>query len=282
MAYYLNQAYKFGRVALMGKRMYNAFSGGRSRKRRRTVPGRRMYRGGGFLRQPKYARGAGYISRRRAAPLARTGGFTGIEKKFVDSTRVGLTVASPAAGAGGEIDPATVNCLNAVSQGDGESQRDGRQARLLGITVKGHLERTQVSDQADTGAAATLFIALILDKQTNGAQFNSEDVYVNPGNNSVTGPHPFRNLANVARFDVLASKTVSFDGPTTGTDGTNTLSTSGQSRPFVFSKPLNLVVNYTGTTANVSTVSDYSLHLVAYASSAGFTVSYNARVRFVG
>ena len=65
---------------------------------------------------------------RRAHPVrnVRTGGFLNMELKFYDTANTGININTSTDGSAGEQDPTSKNCLNAVAQGDGEQQRDGR------------------------------------------------------------------------------------------------------------------------------------------------------------
>lgn len=107
----------------------NSNSGGPGQYRLRGMPRGRTYRRRRTGRRK-------YKKRRRTTALnTRVGGFLGIEKKFqdyqVDSSIVG-TVASSV------NDPtSSVNCLNAVAQGDGQSSRDGKEIRMLSLDIRG-------------------------------------------------------------------------------------------------------------------------------------------------
>lgn len=222
---------------------------------------------------------SGYQNRRvsRVRANTRTGGFLGLELKFLDTVRERSALA--AGPTGGELDPATVNCINAVTQGDGESQRDGRAYIIKSVNVKGYAE---LQNSASLDATAQIFIALVHDKQTNGAQLSAEDVFLMP---STTTPanqplaQPFMNLQYKNRFTVLATKVISMDPG--NWNGTNFASVR---KPFNLYKALNIKVNCNGTTGNVSDITDSSLHVVAFTdnNAASPVVSYNSRIRFMG
>ncbi len=268
----------------MSRRVRAGFSLIRSRRKRfarsralvrsirRSIVGQR--RVGTMFRAPR---------RSRALANIRTGGFLGIENKFVDYSIVATAIGSPAGSAGGEMDPAgSVNCLNAVAQGDGEQQRDGRKIKLNSVHLRGHIHRAVATDQADMRTGGAVFIALVSDAQTNGTQLNSEDVYENSSGNADGAVHSFRNLQYTQRFKVLWSRLYSFDAPNAGTDGTNTNSTGGQIRNFKVDIPLSFVTQFSASTAVVASINDTSLHVIAFATDAGYTLTYLSRVRFVG
>lgn len=98
-------------------------------------------------------------------------------------------------------------------------------------------------------------------------------------------PQPLRNLANSKRFRVLASQYIPPGGAYAFNDAAATGSLGPQTAPFVsLSWTGNINCDSKGTTANVTSAADNSLHIVAYAASTTFTPVFNgkSRVRFVG
>lgn len=236
----------------------------------------------------------GYTRRiNRSARLARamlnsgTAGFLGLEKKFFDTAVAATAIASAAAMTGAEYDPTAlpgaVACLNAMAQGDGEQNRDGRKVVLKSCLVKGRVIRSATEDTADPPPPLTLFLALVLDTQTNGAQLNSEDVYKNLAATATGSVIPIRNLLFGDRFKILRTEEINMDCQTLAVDATDSHATSGLAKCFEWFVPLDLPVNFnSGTTAVIANVIDNSLHVLAFASTAGGLIEYNARVRFLG
>lgn len=209
-----------------------------------------------------------------------------IEKKWTDLAVLQTAIPAPADATGGELDPTTINCLNGISQGDTANSRDGNEVFLKSVYVKGAVQCLAQANQAAGDMPAKVYVALVLDTQTNSAQMNSEDCFTNPGANAVTAASPFRNLFFRKRFRILAQETLCFDnGPTLTWDGTN-IEQSGMVRSFEFFKDLhNLPCNFvSGTTGTVASIVDNSLHIIAYCDSVSAVpaISYNSRVRFVG
>lgn len=223
-----------------------------------------------------------------SATNTRTGGFMGKEHKFVDSAWNGTAIDSSTDGADGEMLPTTgvTNCISAPAQGDGENQRDGRRYVLTDIEVTGMIGTSPNPNLADVTELYGYYFALVLDKQTNKAVIVSENVFVNPSTSgSAMLPYPLRNLENENRFEILDAKYIPPGGVYAGTDGSNTVSTSPMAAQRVvlkWSGRIPVVAN--GTTAAVSSVSDNSVHLIAYAGLAGWTPTFvgKARVRFYG
>ncbi len=209
----------------------------------------------------------------------RIGGFAGIENKFVDYELVTRVVT--AAWAGGELDEATALSLSSVAQGDGETQRDGRRMEILSVHIKGFVILVAQEAAAAPINGQAIRLVLVLDKQTNGAQLNAEDVFTT----TTTDVNAWRNLQHSQRFRIL--KDVRIDlMPWGGTAGGTNSFDRGETKVLfeihkVFKKPIT--VNHTGTTAVVASIADNSLHLIGVSTSAtACAVSYVSRVRFRG
>lgn len=224
----------------------------------------------------------------RAYKNYRTGGFLGIENKFLDCAWNSVALSSSTDGSGGEMQPSS-GCTNALSvpaQGDGESERDGRKYSINSVWVSGIVGTGALSDQADTRDIGAYYFALVLDTQANGATIVTEDVYINPC--TVGGgmmPQPLRNLQNSKRFKVLATQYVPAGLAYAGTDGASTMSISPMTQPKVnLNWKGKIVCDSKGTTASVASASDNAIHLVAFATSTSFTPVFigKSRVRFQG
>lgn len=213
----------------------------------------------------------------------RTAGFLGIENKFYDTARTALSLTAPTNAAGAEVDPVTVNTISAPAQGDGESNRDGRCIKINSIHINGNVFTSAQSAQSSADEGTIIYIALIQDMQTNGAQLNSEDVFTNPGAIAGLAANPFRDLQYSRRFKVLAKKVITLINPNLGGAAAAFIQ-NGITKPFMFNLKCNIPVNFTATTEGVSSVADNSLHLVAYCSDTTTApqIRYNSRIRFVG
>jgi len=207
----------------------------------------------------------------------RSGGYNGQEWKYFDS-EYGPTVINVGI-VGGEADPAGALSLNSIAQGDGPTQRDGRRVILQKITVHGRIGFINVN-VSQPGSAVIRFM-LVLDTQTNGQQLNAEDVLEVP--TTAIEPLAMHNLSWSQRFRVLWDRTWSFEPRGLAFINAVNQYTTNSKRNFSFTKKLNLVVNYSGTTGVIGSVTDNSLHVVCFlddgASGVG-SVSYVARVRF--
>jgi len=225
------------------------------------------------------------ISAARAVANAVTMGFMGIEKKFLDTTKSNTAIAANADCTGGEYDPSAgcTGCLSCPAQGDTEQSRDGKRIVIDSLILKGFVQNGESTGEAPE-AASKIFVAVVLDTQTNGAQLNSEDVFKNTGAYALLNADPMKNLLFGGRFRILKSQT--FDLTFNGVTGAvATLAHNATRRdfdwyiPFKGGLPVNLNA---GTDANVTNVIDNSLHVVAFSTIAGSSIGYNARIRFQG
>lgn len=235
-----------------------------------------------FRAAPRQAIMAG---RRRAMLNMATQGLLGIERKFLDTARTAVSLVAPTNAAGGEVDPSTgcTGCLSAPAQGDGASNRDGKQIVAKYLEIRGAVQFRAAIDQTAAQSVKYVYVAVVLDTQTNGAQLNSEDVFVNTAASADGAPFPLRNLNFGNRFRVLRYELVKVVPQTMSWDGTN-LEVAGGAAEFNWYIPLNnLKINFTsGTTADVANVLDNSLHVVAFATATSIDMFYNARMRFIG
>lgn len=231
---------------------------------------------------PRPGRQYGMASRIRRRLNRRTGGFMGIEKKFYDTSLVQSTLLSSIIA--GEHNPTADISLNTVTQGDGESQRDGRQISMDSITLKGAIELPTEANRTTMNLSGYTYVAIVLDKQTNGALLNSEDVFINPGSANSLIANPFRNLQFIQRFQVLAWKRIRHPAQATQFDATN-IEQGGRHLPFqLFAKLKGMKVNYTNTTEVIANITDNGLNVVAFTSSTtqAPVLTYKARLRFYG
>ncbi len=216
----------------------------------------------------------------------RTGGFTGIERKFYDTSLVSGVLTAPADSTGGEHDQSATICMNTIIQGDGESERDGRKATIQSAYVKGIIKCVAQHATAVADDACKIYVALVLDTQTNGAQLASELVFKNDSGNANLAASPMRNMQYTQRFRILSTfeTVVQNANMANDTGATGGLQQSGFVIPFELSSNLVFSTQYSATTETVANITDNSLHIIAFCSSTELapTINYNARVRFVG
>ncbi len=261
----------------MSKRARNG-NGGRASKRRRVTRTR------GFAFDPMQIGGNGGGRARFRNP--RTAGFLGIENKFYDTKLLSAALTNPADVTGGEHDPSATIALNTVTQGDGEQQRDGRQISMISLHIRGLITVAKQNTQTDLNEIEEVFIAIVLDTQTNAAQFNSENVYINKAASGILATNLLRNLQFSKRFRILKIKKFMMGQVSaTNVGAATTIEIAGTKRAFKMDIKLNgLKVNYSGTTETIANIVDNSIHVLAFVDSTQRAplLHYNARLRFVG
>ncbi len=213
---------------------------------------------------------------------ARTAGYMGLEKKFVDY-RVDDDQFTNV-WAGGEMEDPTALSVSAVAQGDGESQRDGRVYYIHGIYITGTINRPAAESQANPVGDEIARLCLVWDKQTNGAQLNAEDVMLTIA--AGDDVDSYRNLQSVQRFKVLADKKyrVAVTQGQVNEGAVNLFANGATTTPFklsyTFKTPIK--VSCSGTTAAIASITDNSLHVIGTSNNGAATLSYTSRLRFTG
>lgn len=250
------------------------------------------------MRRPRFAPAPMAFVRARGRSVGlkniRTGGLLGVETKFLDAPKTLTSLVAPTDAAGAELSPSSVvtGCLSAPAQGDGPTNRDGNRIAMKSIFISGTVGLTGQTGLADLSAEVipNVYLALVLDTQTNAATLNSEDVFQNVTGQAQAATAPVRNMSFTNRFKVL--KTLLIPGDrffvvAANNAGATTISTTANHVPFSISKSLGgLKVQFTtgSTTADVAGVIDNSLHLIGYCSSAAMApnITFTSRLRFVG
>jgi len=97
-------------------------------------------------------------------------------------------------------------------EGSDFNQRVGRKVSVTSVHIKGFIAYLAASLSGSTGlntaGSDCVHLAVVYDKQTNGAAVQYTDIYTNSGAN---GPFEFRNVNNLDRFIVLKEWLLKFD-----------------------------------------------------------------------
>lgn len=235
-------------------------------------------------------RGRSRMNRRRTFVRTmgvRTAGFLGIERKFYDTSLGNTALVAPTDATGGEFDPSATSMISTPAVGDTEQNRDGKKINILSVAVSGTVSISAAELAAGPAPPCRVFIALVLDTQTNAAQMNSEDCFKNIAASALTASVPMRNLLFGPRFRVLKEMETDITPQTLSHFAVDSFSHGGVQKSFKwflkFPKGLPISFN-AGTTASVANVIDNSLHMIAYVTNTTSTpgIAYSARIRFVG
>lgn len=219
----------------------------------------------------------------------------GVEHKFFDSSRFGSVPNFDANMDVGLIDPTSSTLISAPSQGDQANNRNGKNIVITTIIIEGLVRWPLYKDvfTAMSVFRTRVWIALIQDTQTNGANFFTADALVNPTGVDVDCVIPLKNLYNAKRFITL--KVWEFGHPehqpvlALNQVGDLEVMMSRATAKWGCYLKVNIPVNFNNfvpTASQVGSVVDNSLHLVAFQDSGHVNltafVDYNARIRFVG
>lgn len=231
----------------------------------------------------------------RALLNPRVQGFLGLEKKFYDSARAGGPIITTNQWVNGVYPPTmggtmgstvNVNSISTPSQGPGPQQRIGKSITIKSVQLKG---RVQAVGQLNGITPLPLrdgnciYLALVLDTQTNGAQCVASDVFTNLS--SVYGGMicPMRNLLNAKRFKILKSESVNLDDIALSNPTATSCVVPARDWFFDWYLPLELPVNFIDESdSDIANVVDNSLHVICMATGESSYLTYNARIRFLG
>nr|UOF82193.1 capsid protein [Cressdnaviricota sp.] len=227
---------------------------------------------------------------RRRSMNARVGGLLGIEHKYYDTFKADTQIPSTADWTSCEFNPAsTISCLNAITQGDGPTQRDGNVVTIDSIFIQGYCNLQELSAVSiDSNNPSYVRIALVLDTQSRGAELNSEDVYGVVNATATQAVHsPQRNMSYTTRFRVLAEKLVKLRPNSIAALITPTFYFGGDEAhwqmKYEFKGGLKVRYLVGGTTEAIANITDNALFLIMNSNFDSIATSgYCSRIRFRG
>lgn len=206
------------------------------------------------------------------------------EIKFYDTSKKNASLAIGQDATGGELNQSSTICLTTMPQGVGECDRLGRTATVTNVHVNGVVRIFSTSSTSAIDNQPIVFLALVLDKQTNGVQLKSEDVFVNQGTDNSLAACPFINLVNRDRFEILDSVQFEMQIYTAAYTGSSVTLMAGITAMFHLEYDGEIPIEYDGTTETIANSTSNSVQIVGWTSSNSGDpqVFYNARTRFVG
>lgn len=240
------------------------------------------------LRMAKLRPGAAGVYRALLNP--RVQGFLGLEKKYFDTRRNAEVVATLAYG-NWIYNPLAADIgydsIATPETGVGPTHRLGKHITIKSIQIRGQFSIDGYTI-ASIPRVPEVFLALVLDTQTNGAQCGGGDIFTNPDGSLKTITHPLRNLLNAKRFRVLKESVFTFPVPDTWYTGAANVQ-AGTFVSFDWYLPCEIQVNFKDDSQGlIANVIDNSIHVVATCSTGAHSfgppvyIDYNARVRFLG
>lgn len=255
------------RTGLRRQQEYRAARDGRVMMRRwlaekqyaRSANFSQVRRGGQAIARGGYARRRGGIRRRRW-PI-RTGGrpYTNLrpELKYFDDTNTALAIGNTISRISSPVVQITI--------GSGQAERVGRQILCKSLMMTGRIRSNAAP--SGTQAADTVWVWVILDRQSNGVTPNVSDIWSN-----TTGHGALRNLNNGPRFKILKCFEVKVDYGQSGVD---------VNVPFEARIPMSKVLTFAFGTQTVPTKNN----LLVYAGTSNsnnttLVVDIYTRIRF--
>ncbi len=211
--------------------------------------------------------------------------FQGQERKFLDveSTLQAMSLTWA------RVDPTSgsTDNLSTPAQGVGQSQHLGRTFYINAMFIHGQVFTPAVETLTVPNSNFLYRICIVLDKQSNGAALTATDVMLAPVG-ATADALSFRDLNNSHRFQILMDTgAVQFNLTNSqmsdnGVGAAALFSHGGIFQPFTmtktFKKPIKVRVD--GTTANISSVADFSIHMIAVTTSSALDIEYISRMRF--
>lgn len=253
-------------------------------------------RNGGKTPAAKRARLLGQLAkavdRSSGAMVSRRSRIMPPETKYFDTAH-SQTLANAADWTGTEVpcttyvqsDGTTVGAYTASALipsaiGAGYGQVNGNKYFLKHLRVRGEIQPSVSSDQADVPVMTTARIVLVMDTQPNGAQAQGEDVFTDLGG-AVECNYSFLAMGagSGGRFRILKDKTFRLQPAVAGTDGANTNSTVRAGVTYRMDyrpkKPIQVVLKANSSTPTVASLSNTNIFMLAHVS-AGTAVIYGA------
>lgn len=184
------------------------------------------------------------------------------------------------------LDP-TEGCLSAPAQGDGATNRDGRQMTMLSIHLKGYLfindDQTRTSPPQDVAVR----LLLIRNNQTNQDSLIPQEVMTSIG--PIKDFLSFKNLEHDKKYDILIDRTIllKVNAYSTGTS-VGQFSVNARMVPFTMNYTFDggCPVILAAPGEGFSSVSDTSINLIGVSNAENGEptpyISYTSRLRFIG
>jgi len=263
-----------------------AFTMGSSTSRKRISTLARAIRS----QNARVTRMGSYSRSRLRRRNAVTAGYLGLEIKYFDTYFAATTLAAPTTpGTTQRANPATLLSLNAVSTGDGPSNRDGKKIRLRSLYIKGTIYRAAVEDQAAPQEPIAGYVACVLDKQCNAAEIAPDQVYRNPMGAAIGNSCLFRNLEYSDRYRILRDQVFSFGAGPQSAYALDKISNGGAMKHFEWYIPLNFDTLFNTVNPTAATIADIVTNAIGMVATATISsgnntlvLTYNCRLRFVG
>lgn len=205
--------------------------------------------------------------------------------KYVDRAYFQSPIAqSPSYGTNCIANPAD-GPLNGISVGDEPFERDNRAVRVKSCFVTGVITYGPYESTSEWKLPTpVIYVALVLNKQTNGTDPIPSAVFSNPTAEAEISGCPLRNLQYSHQYQVLDYVQIAVDPFAYNHAGAdNKTELQGKKYPYKLSWKGDLLVNFSGNDDSMGSIVDNSISVFAWTTDPNVcTMGYNSRCRFVG
>lgn len=191
---------------------------------------------------------------------------------FDDGTTNPVQIASNTTATSGVVDPVGGECLNAIALGSGPQNRKGRRISIVDVEVRGIVQLLQFFEgQPQFLPGDFVRVWLVLDTQTNGVQFQTNELFTAAAPTNLLAPLVFLNPFNYSRFRILDSVDLIYESSPpisgfVGSEGFAAAYRGGAMRQFTLKWSGEIPVTYYDGVGEgtIASISDNSLHVVAF------------------
>lgn len=209
-------------------------------------------------------------------PNSRIGGFLGQEVKFFD-TQHNDTIHNEIDNA--NINPLTVDCLNAMKVGAGEQERQGRKILMKRLEMHFSVRRmSQIIDQYPLSYANQIRVVVYMDTQANKAGAAPLSIF---NDNGLNQGLETKNMEYNRRFVILSDKHMEMPWLThaRGTVAPANVWTI-KSANWKLDIPLNVVTDFAGSAGTIANITDNAIRVLAWGAHGYLDISYTSRLHY--
>ena len=190
----------------------------------------------------------------------------GWEMKFHETEVDDIIVA-----AGGTL---ITDSINKIPQGDGETQRIGREVRILHVLWRYEISLPFSDAQAVAKNGDSVRVILFLDKQCNEATATVTNILES------SNIHSFMNLDNRDRFVFIMDKLHDINYIAMGSDGVGLMSQTGVKQQYTFYKEVDILLEFNGENGDIGEIRSNNLGILLCGSNGVAGFDSKIRLRF--
>ncbi len=217
---------------------------------------------------------------RKARMNPRFGGFVGLERKFLDTTRSVAVMSTSWAAVAPTPAAGSTNSLSAMAQGNGQSEHIGRTYNIRSIQMRFTLSIPVAESETAPHSQEFYRLVVVLDTQCNNTAITATEVMQT---SAVSDLQSYLNLENTGRFVILWDSGPTRIIPQNMNEGSINLFAHGQVNQFrqmyhKFRTPVK--VRTSGTAANVTSITDNNIMCIGITTESALTCQFISRCRY--